>query len=115
MSKNKNTEAYTAKIAAMAQVEANANQEWSDYMLEQVRLTCMRLPRFTADAVFERASADPAAPGTHDLRAFGPVMTRAAKLGYCQLTNTTIRSSRASCHNRPLAVWESLICETVQA
>jgi hypothetical protein len=101
--------ARAGKEEGMARAEANANPDWKAFMLEQVRLVCMEQPRFTSDDVFARAAESSDAPSTHEGRAFGPVMMRAAKLGYCRPTNLTMRSSRASNHSRPIAVWESRI------
>lgn len=99
--------ARDAKVHGMAQSEKSANEEWSHHMVEMVRLTCMEQLLFTADDVFERSEMVPNAPTTHDSRAFGPVMIRAAKKGYCEQTDVTQKSRRASCHHRPLAVWRS--------
>ena len=103
-------QARAAKSAGMAQVEQNANAKWSSYMLEQVRLTALEMSRFTADDVFDRVEADPNAPVTHDLRAFGPVMKRAASEKYCaQADCRPMPSRRKSLHASPRAVWLSLI------
>lgn len=100
-------EAIAAKRTAMKQVEENAKEGWSDHMLELVRLTALSLPIFTSDDVFDRPEAD--LISTHDRRAFGPVMTRAAKLGYCEKLNTIQPSRRKSLHASPRAQWKSLI------
>ena len=102
--------ARAAKADGMSRAEGGAPVEWSDYMLMQVRLTALELPRFTADDVFDRVDADPGAPSTHDLRAFGPVMMRAAKLGYCcKMDVAPVASRRKSLHASPRAVWRSLL------
>lgn len=103
-------EAKAAKHAGMDQVEANADKAWSDLMLHLVHLTCLEQHRFTTDEPTDRYEAIKGdKPVTHDTRAMGPVMIRAAKAGYCRKTNITEDSRRKSCHNRPLAIWESLI------
>jgi hypothetical protein len=103
-------EAKAAKKEAMERVEANADRAWYHLMLELVRQICVDRPRFTTDEAFERYDAiEGDKPATHETKAMGPVMLRAAKLGYCRKTNTTENSNRKSCHNRPLAIWESLI------
>ncbi|MCK1742195.1 hypothetical protein IVA80_15325 [Bradyrhizobium sp. 139] len=98
------------KASAMARSEAHANEAWSRYMLDLVRATCLSRHVLSSDDVFALADSDAAAPTTHDTRAFGPVMRRAALLGYCKRTNYTVCSVRESNHYRPIAVWESLIC-----
>jgi len=104
-------QAMLAKDAGMSQVAENADQAWADLMLELVRLTCLEQPRFTVDDPMDRYEMIEAArPSTHDLRAMGPVMVRAAKAGYCRKADTApIPSMRRSLHASPRAVWESLI------
>ena len=105
-------EAKAAKREAMERVEKNATKAWSDLMLELVRCICLDTRRFTTDEVFDRYdSIEGDKPVTHETKAMGPVMLRAARLGYCRNTETTEKSRRKSCHNRPLAIWESLIYE----
>ena len=49
---------------------------------------------------------------THDLRALGPLMRRAAKLGWCELADLPPRNStRRSLHASPREMWKSLIYE----
>jgi hypothetical protein len=103
-------EAKAAKEAGMAQVAANANDDWSVLMLKLVRLTCLEQPSFTTDEPDDRYEAiEGDKPVTHDKRALGPVMMRAAKLGYCRKTNTVQASRRKKLHASPIAIWESLI------
>ncbi|MGY3615706.1 hypothetical protein [Bradyrhizobium sp. USDA 10063] len=102
------TEAKDAKTAAMDQAESHANAAWLDLMLELTRVVCLTHEYFTVDDVVDLYRHVEDAPVTHEPRALGPVMLRAAKAGYCKKTNTTEARSN---HNRPLAVWRSLICE----
>ena len=100
----------SAKDEAMARVDAAASDTWKVYMREAVRQTCLRMNRFTSDDVFDRVDADPNALVTHELRAFGPVMLRAAHLGWCRKADVApVPSRRESLHYSPRAVWESLI------
>jgi len=99
--------AQAAKLAAMTRSETNANPTWADTMLELVRLTCREQLYFTADDIFDRVEAMPNMPKTHDLRAFGPVMKKAASAGYCEKTDRVRESSRAKLHASPRAIWRS--------
>lgn len=102
--------AQAAKRSSMKQVEENATPEWNVLMLELARLTCLEQLVFTSDDVFDRLDAYPNPPKTHDLRAFGPVMTKAAKLGYCVKENVApVPSRRESLHSSPRSVWRSQI------
>ena len=100
-----------AKTVAMDQVDLNANPVWKDLMLELVRVVALTHASFTTDDVMILYREIEDAPTTHDLRALGPVMNKAAKLGYCEKTNTVDGSIRPSNHQRPLAIWKSLIFE----
>jgi len=104
-------QAMLAKDAGMKQAADNADQAWADLMLELVRLTCLEQPRFTVDDPMDRYELiEGHKPATHELRAMGPVMMRAAKSGYCRKADTApIPSRRRSLHASPRAVWESLI------
>ncbi|MBO4228157.1 hypothetical protein [Bradyrhizobium neotropicale] len=104
-------EAAAAKAAGMDQVEANTRAEWLELMLELVRLTCLAHARFTMDDPMDRHLAiEGNKPWTHEPRAMGPVMLRAAKLGWCRKANVaSVPSRRRSLHASPRAVWESLI------
>jgi hypothetical protein len=102
-------QANEAKRAALVQVGANANPDWSSFMLEQVRLTALEQPRFTSDDISDRAECCKDAPTTHEKRAFGAVMKEAARLGYCKKLNIVVPSRRQKLHASPRAVWESLI------
>lgn len=101
--------AKAAKDDGMARVEEHAAPGWSDVMLDLVIEVAQRRPTFTADDVFKIAYARGIAERTHDRRAFGPVMTRAAKQGLCRKADVApILSARASRHRAPLTVWTSL-------
>ena len=103
-------EALAAKAAGMKQVEDNADTRWNVLMFRLVRIVAEEVPEFTSDDVIDRYEAQPGAvPTTHDLRAFGPVMRRAARAGICRNTYRTVPSRRKSLHASPRAVWQSLI------
>ena len=100
--------ARDAKLASMAQADANANKSWADVMLELVRLTCCEQLYFTSDDIFDRYDCLSNPPKTHEGRAFGPVMTRAAKAGYCEKANVAPReSTRKGLHASPRTIWRS--------
>ena len=101
--------AWEAKEEGMLHVEANAAFGWRETMLATVEAVARTKQHFTSDDVFEAAGAI-VAFATHDLRAFGPVMTRAAKQGLCRKANVApVNSKRRSLHASPRAVWTSLI------
>lgn len=103
-------DASAAKRQAMLQVEENADEAWKRIMYGLVVEVARRRPRFTSDDVFEAYYATHQTAQTHELRAFGPVMMRAARAGVCRKADCApVNSRRVSLHASPRAVWDSLI------
>ena len=94
--------ATQARDAALIAVEAS-NQGQIQKALEYVKFCAQRMPELTTD-IFEC----PEWPFT-DGRALGPVMVKAARLGYITKTNRIENSSQARCHARGKMVWKSNI------
>jgi hypothetical protein len=106
------SDAKEAKRLGMETVERAADPDWRGTMLDLVVRVARSRPRFTSDDVFDLYEGTGSTSTTHDLRAFGPVMMRAAKLGVCRKAECApINSRRASLHASPRAVWDSLIFE----
>lgn len=102
--------ARMARDAALDQVEANSNVEWSDLFYSTIEAVATEMEEFTADEIWERLSRMPNVPRQHQPRAAGPVVVRALKAGVIRKADKLPRkSNRASCHHRPIAVYESLI------
>lgn len=102
--------AADAKKEGMARSEFGADHLWKEKMYAYVVEVASAKHRFTSDDVFELAEARGVNSSTHDLRAFGPVMMRAARSGICKKADCApINSRRASLHASPRAVWESLV------
>lgn len=101
--------ARQAKAEAMERVEANANPVWLEQMFYAVVVAAATKEFFTSDDVFELAKTT-VTETTHDLRAFGPVMHRAAREGFAKKARKPpTLSARRSNHARPLTVWQSTI------
>lgn len=96
-------------IAALLQVEMNANPEWLVFALACVKQCAQVLPRFTSDDVVELMGSVPNAPTTHEARALGAVMLKAASQGWILRTRDFEPSSRVSTHNSPRFFWKSAI------
>jgi len=93
------------KEDAMARVEANADPEWLVAALDAVHRAATAYPAFIADDIWKFLQDVPVF--THDSRALGPVLVRAAKRGYIEKTETYLPSYRR--HKTPQRVWRSLI------
>jgi hypothetical protein len=104
------TPAEAAKQEDMTRAHFNADEIWKRQMYECVITVARRYQTFTSDDVFEVAALLDYDHGTHDLRAFGPIMMLAAKNHVCcKAECAPINSRRASLHASPRAVWRSLI------
>ena len=88
----------------MANADDHANPDWRDRALEAVYQLAASKPVFCAEDVWERGLEKPREP-----RALGPVMMRAAKLGYCRGTMQHRNSRMVTQHATPVRVYESLI------
>lgn len=96
----------TPKERAIARAGRHASDQWKEAAFEAVRAAALRHPDLTVDDVHPFLSEQ-----THDLRALGPVMLRAAREGVIERAKGEYRiSERPETHARPLAVWRSLIC-----
>jgi hypothetical protein len=109
------TPAETAKISkamSMDQVEAAANEAWKALILDIVWDIACEIEFLTTDDVCIRYRSLPedSRPGTHEWRALGPQMTKAAKLGFIVKTpNFRPSTDGARRHAAPLQIWRSLI------
>lgn len=101
--------ALRAADDAVARVDANADPAWMATALDTIKRIAALQDRFTTDDVW--LALDPHDEATHEPRAMGAVMRRAAKMGWVAPTRDYRPSSRPACHARPVRVWGSLIRE----
>jgi hypothetical protein len=94
------------EATAMRSVERNAGRAWSNHVLDVTRRVATTSAELTVDDITPHI-AEP----VHDTRALGPVMRRAARLGYIRPTGQYRTSERPETHSRPLRVWASCITE----
>lgn len=99
-------EAIAARDEAVTRVGANADTAWMDAAIGAIWALAMIQQEITADDVW---SAIGHTASTHEPRALGAAMKRAAGLGYITATDTYRPSTRLSCHARPVRVWRSEI------
>ena len=93
---------------AINQVEENANQQWMDEALEVVKRLSKTFNLFTTDDVWNWMQYLHPDSETHDNRAMGAVMRKAARGKLCIPTDKYIKSTRTSCHHRPIRVWKGI-------
>ena len=106
----------TAIQQALDLVESGASEDWQEDALKCVKLVCTRQRTFVADDVWQLMNRLYPETTTRDLRAMGPIMLRAVRLGWCERTNEMRRSegeyrpgNRGTCHAHLRPVWRSKI------
>lgn len=96
------------KIAdGMAQVDANADPKWKHIFDGCVLAAAVRLQELTSDDVLEEYEKLGHAPGTHNMAAIGPAMSRAAKMGILRRTDRVVRSKRLGKNGNRHNIWLS--------
>lgn len=99
--------ARRARDEAIARVGQNAQEAWRAAALDAVKQAARTHAEFTTDEVLEIMRAQPYA--THEGRAWGAVMTQAARLGWIVKTGRVRKSAAVSRHYAEKAVWRSLL------
>ena len=99
--------AERAKREAVARVEANANSEWKRRVDSVIRELAAQRHEFTTDDVWERLSDYQ--ESTHERRALGSMMTKAARDGVIVATERYVPSTRRESHANPKRVWRGCL------
>ena len=97
----------TAKAVTDEAVEragAHADAAWLRSALAAVELAARGRSLFTTDDVYEYLEGS-----THEPRAMGAVMRKAAAAGLCVATDYYRPSARPAAHQNPKRVWQSLV------
>jgi hypothetical protein len=96
------------KIAeGMKQADQHADPKWKATYDACVLAAARRLKELTSDDVLEELEKLNHPPGTHNLAAIGPAMSRAASNGFIKRTDRVLRSKRAEKNGNLHRVWES--------
>lgn len=98
--------AQEAKEAAIQRSEDHANEAWKAAAYAAVEACAQRRETLIVDDVWPYLEA--LSETTHDFRALGPVMRKAAKEGVIAKTDQ-FRLSHAHNHGTPRPVWKSLV------
>jgi hypothetical protein len=94
----------------MDRADAHANEAWKRQMTIYLREVLAVKPLMTSDDVFELALEAGMTADTHERRAFGSIMKRAAIDGLCVKEDCAgWPSRRPGLHRSPLTVWRSLV------
>tara|TARA_R100000808_G_scaffold20219_2_gene43808 strand:+ start:9177 stop:9500 length:324 start_codon:yes stop_codon:yes gene_type:complete len=96
--------AKEARDEGMKRAEVNADPEWVEDALACIKKICERQRAFTSEDVWREGLPKPREP-----RALGPVLTAAAKKGWCKSSGKFVRGTSVTRHGAPVAVWVSEI------
>ena len=91
---------------AIERANDHANQEWKSLARSAVVFLAETGRPFTTDDVWDLLDALPVK--THEPRALGAIMQKAAKDGLIRSSGPYVKSRRPECHRRPVAVWEAV-------
>ena len=89
---------------ALQQVEENANDEWLETAFAVVEFLAQTGRTFTSDDVWELMAHKDVT--THEPRAMGAVLRKAAKLKLIHPTGGYVKTRRAVAHSRAIAQWK---------
>ena len=103
--------AIAARDEAIDRVGKNADPDWAEAAYLACCLVAEEQPIFTTDNVWQKMSYLYPQFQTHEPRAMGAVMRRAARDNKIQATDDYWKSVRPECHYRALMIWKSLIHE----
>lgn len=96
-------EAQQARDAAIAIVDANADQEWLSQAVKVIGLLSKSYDAFTTDHVWRELNRRELS--VREPRAIGAAMKRAKGLGLIEPTGQYVPSARPESHCRPIRVW----------
>ena len=87
---------------AMERVEAHAAEEWKNLEQDIIFSVCQKQGAFTSEDLWRAGLPKPREP-----RALGPMLTAAAKKGWCESSGNYVRGSSVTRHGAPIVVWRS--------
>ncbi len=97
---------------ALEQVDAAAYEQWKQKARDCIHYCASTMAEFTTDECVALMENHYPTLTTHEPKAWGPLMTAAAKQGWIVNTKRVTNSSMTSNHARPKTVWKSLEYET---
>lgn len=92
---------------ALNRVEANADELWKQQAQDVIHALALSEDQFTTDDVWAMLSNTTAQ--THEPRALGALMRRAADKGWIRPTAMYAPTTRPEAHGRPIRIWQSRI------
>lgn len=99
----------TGKKDGMGRAERHADEHWWNCMLESAKAVAERKQWFQSKHVKAWCHKYHPNATTHEYKAMGPLMNKAASFGYCVPSLDYRASGQRNDHSRPQLVWISLI------
>ena len=96
--------AKAARDEGMERAELHAKEEWKVRAMDTIFLVCRKQGAFTSEDLWRAGLPKPREP-----RALGPMLTAAAKKGWCKSSGNFVRGTSVTRHGAPIAVWFSKI------
>lgn len=93
-------------LDALLRVDEHADPDWKDVARDAIAFLATTRHEFTTDDVW--AELDRHSATTHEPRALGALMRKAARQRLIAPTDRYVTSTRAACHSRPVKVWRTL-------
>ena len=101
----------SGKESGMDRASQHATTEWKDAALNVIRHYAQHCEFVSANDLW--AGMETLGIVTHENRASGPLFVKAAKLGWIQKTNTTIKTTRAQRNSGDVRLWRSLLFSSI--
>lgn len=98
--------AIQARDEAVRRVGLHADPEWVEHTLHVIWCLAVAHDEITTDDIWGTIGEVAA---THEPRALGAVMKKAAAKGWVSPTDRYRPSARPACHARPVRIWQSHI------
>ena len=95
------------KQSGMDRAQVNANDEWKVAALRIIRHYAQHCEYVSVNDLW--AGMETLGLSTHENRASGPIFVKAAKLGWIEKTNTTIKTTRVERNSGDVRLWRSLL------
>lgn len=100
-------EEITEKEEAISAVDENADPAWKEFALASIYAVAREQDILISEDIWRHMRTQVNPPDTHEHRALGPIMRRAATQGWIGKVDAH-RNAEQMAHNRPMQQWKSL-------
>lgn len=102
----------SATELAIQQVDSDpTDAKWKEEALKAIKRIAERQPELFSEDIWRDAELNATGLRPHLPDVLGPVMRRAARLGYIEPTNRTKELRHETAHRKPARIWKSRLCK----